>query len=47
VMPTSLLIAPLGVRTAHAMPKRTLEIAFGSYLLIVGVRFVVSLISGT
>jgi uncharacterized protein len=47
VMPTSLLVAPLGVRAAHAMPKRNLEIAFGSYLLIVGVRFVISLISGT
>ena len=29
VMPTSLLTAPLGVRVAHAMSKRTLEIAFG------------------
>ena len=29
VMPTSLLTAPLGVRAAHAMSKRTLEIAFG------------------
>src|ERR1700684_4227443 len=32
VMPTSLLVAPLGVRVAHAMSKRTLELAFGSYL---------------
>ena len=32
VMPTSLLTAPLGVRAAHAMSKRTLEIAFGCYL---------------
>jgi uncharacterized protein len=44
VMPTSLLTAPLGVRAAHAMSKRTLEIAFGSYLLIVGSRFVISLL---
>jgi uncharacterized membrane protein YfcA len=44
VMPTSLLIAPLGVRTAHAMSKRTLEMAFGAYLLIVGSRFAVSLL---
>jgi len=43
VMPTSLLTAPLGVRAAHAMSKRTLEMAFGCYLLIVGSRFVVSL----
>jgi len=44
VMPTSLLTAPLGVRAAHAMSKRTLEMAFGCYLFIVGSRFVVSLL---
>ena len=44
VMPTSLLVAPLGVRVAHAMSKRTLEVAFGSYLFIVGSRFVISLV---
>ena len=32
VMPTSLLTAPLGVKAAHAMSKRTLEMAFGTYL---------------
>jgi len=46
VMPTSLLTAPLGVKAAHAMSKRTLEIAFGAYLFIVGARFVISLLSG-
>ncbi len=44
VMPTSLLTAPLGVRAAHAMTKRTLEMAFACYLFIVGSRFVVSLL---
>ena len=44
VMPTSLLTAPLGVRAAHAMSKRMLEMAFGSYLFIVGSRFVISLL---
>jgi uncharacterized protein len=44
VMPTSLLTAGLGVRVAHAMSKRTLEIAFGCYLFVVGSRFVVSLL---
>jgi uncharacterized protein len=44
VMPTSLLTAPLGVRAAHAMSKRTLEMAFGTYLFIVGSRFVISLV---
>jgi len=46
VMPTSLLIAPLGVRVAHLLTKRKLEIAFGIYLLIVSSRFVVSLATG-
>jgi uncharacterized membrane protein YfcA len=44
VMPTSLLTAPLGVRAAHAMSKRALEMAFGCYLFIVGSRFVISLL---
>jgi uncharacterized membrane protein YfcA len=44
VMPLSLLTAPLGVRAAHAMSRRTLETAFGTYLFIVGSRFVVSLL---
>jgi len=46
VMPTSLVTAPLGVMTAHAMSKRTLEVAFGCYLFIVGGRFVISLATG-
>jgi uncharacterized membrane protein YfcA len=46
VMPTSLFTAPLGVRAAHAMSKRMLEVAFGGYLFIVGSRFVLSLVSG-
>ncbi len=46
VMPTSLLVAPLGVRVAHLLTKRKLEIAFGIYLLIVSSRFVVSLATG-
>src|SRR6202165_2735941 len=44
VMPTGLLTAPLGVKAAHAMSKRTLEMAYGSYLFIVGGRFVISLL---
>lgn len=46
VMPLSLWTAPLGVKAAHAMSKRSLEIAFGCYLFIVGSRFVFSLILG-
>src|SRR5712672_640482 len=47
VMPTSLFTAPLGVRAAHAMSKRMLEIAFGAYLFIAGGRFVISLLNGS
>jgi uncharacterized membrane protein YfcA len=46
VMPTGLLTAPLGVKVAHAMSKRSLEMAYGSYLFIVGGRFVISLLYG-
>src|SRR6202158_524962 len=46
VMPTSLLTAPLGVRAAHGVSKRALEMAYGSYLFIVGGRFVISLLRG-
>jgi uncharacterized membrane protein YfcA len=46
VMPTTLITAPLGVRVAHALSKRKLEVAFGCYLFIVGGRFVISLLSG-
>ena len=35
---------PLGVRAAHAMSKRALEMAYGCYLLIVASRFVGSLL---
>lgn len=46
VMPTTLLTAPLGVKAAHALSKRRLEIAFGCYLFIIGARFAFSLSSG-
>jgi uncharacterized membrane protein YfcA len=42
--PISSLTAAYGARLAHAMPKRRLEIAFGVFLLIVSLRFVISLV---
>jgi uncharacterized protein len=42
--PISSFTAPYGARLAHALSKRRLEIAFGCFLLIVCIRFVVSLI---
>ncbi|MGB3271409.1 MAG: sulfite exporter TauE/SafE family protein [Xanthobacteraceae bacterium] len=43
VMPTSIFTAPMGVKLAHKLPKRKLEIAFGTFLLLISARFVVSL----
>jgi uncharacterized membrane protein YfcA len=42
--PVSSFTAPYGARLAHALPKRRLEIALGIFLLVVSVRFVVSLV---
>jgi uncharacterized protein len=41
--PLSMLAAPLGVRLAHAISKRRLEIAFGVYLLTMATRFLINL----
>jgi uncharacterized protein len=42
--PLSMLLAPVGVRLAHAISKRRLEIAFGVYLLLVSARFLINLL---
>nr|WP_295886504.1 sulfite exporter TauE/SafE family protein [uncultured Devosia sp.] len=44
-VPTSMLFAPLGVRVAHALPKRRLEVAFGLFLLLVASRFLFDLLT--
>ncbi len=44
VIPITVLIAPLGVKIAHAMEKRQLEVAFGLFLLLVAARYFYSLI---
>lgn len=41
--PVSSYMAGYGVRLAHWMPRRRLEIAFGVFLLLVAARFLVSL----
>jgi uncharacterized protein len=43
--PVSSFTAPYGARLAHALSRRTLEIALGIFLLAVSVRFIVSLAS--
>jgi uncharacterized membrane protein YfcA len=42
--PITSFAAPFGARLAHALPKRQLEIAFGVFLWLVALRFIVSLI---
>ena len=44
LLPLTVLTAPLGVRIAHALPKRTLEISFGIFLVIVAARFIAALL---
>lgn len=39
IAPITSLAAPFGARFAHRLPKRKLEIAFGSFLAIVCLRF--------
>jgi uncharacterized membrane protein YfcA len=43
IIPIALVIAPYGVRIAHWMSKRHLEIGFGLFCLFVAARFFVSL----
>jgi len=42
--PVSSFVAIFGVKVAHALPRRQLEIAFGIFLLLVSIRFIASLI---
>ena len=44
IAPIASWIAPLGARLAHALPKRWLEVAFGTFLAAVSTRFLASLI---
>jgi uncharacterized membrane protein YfcA len=43
LIPASVLTAPVGVRFAHRLSRRQLEIGFGIFLLVVAVRFILSL----
>jgi uncharacterized membrane protein YfcA len=42
--PVSSFVAPYGARFAHRLSRRQLEMAFGGFLLLVSLRFLVSLI---
>jgi uncharacterized membrane protein YfcA len=43
IIPTSVLAAPLGVRIAHGISRRKLELAFAAFLVLVSLRFLLSL----
>jgi uncharacterized protein len=46
IAPVSVLAAPLGVRVAHRLQRRTLELVFMAFLLAVCARFTASLLFG-
>ncbi|MCP4380249.1 MAG: sulfite exporter TauE/SafE family protein [Hyphomicrobiales bacterium] len=43
VVPAAILMAPMGVRLAHALSQRILELVFGLFLIVVAFRFALSL----
>ena len=44
IVPASVLAAPLGVRISHGISRRALELAFATFLAVVAVRFLFSLL---
>lgn len=44
IIPVAMVVTPMGVRLAHALKKRQLEVAFGLFCLFVSARFVISLL---
>jgi uncharacterized membrane protein YfcA len=44
VAPVASFVAPYGARLAHRLSRRKLEVAFGCFLLLVSLRFVINLI---
>ncbi len=45
VAPVSVWAAPYGVRIAHRVPRRTLELAFAAFLATIATRFLIDLLS--
>ncbi|HET6321163.1 MAG TPA: sulfite exporter TauE/SafE family protein [Hyphomicrobium sp.] len=44
VAPVSVWAAPYGVRIAHRVPRRTLELAFAAFLATIAMRFLIDLL---
>ncbi len=45
IIPVTLFAAPVGARIAHALSKKTMEVIFGLFMLLVAARFLASLLS--
>ncbi|MCV2876730.1 sulfite exporter TauE/SafE family protein [Rhodobacteraceae bacterium XHP0102] len=45
-VPTTILTANLGVKLAHSLSRRHLELAFGVFLALVSLRFIYAIITG-
>jgi len=43
IVPTTLMTTRIGVRLAHSLPKRRLEVMFGGFLTLVSLRFIAAL----
>lgn len=44
IVPASVLAAPWGVRLAHGISRRKLELAFATFLAVVAMRFLLVLV---
>lgn len=44
IIPTGVLAAPIGVRIAHGISRRRLELVFATFLTLVAIRFLLSLL---
>lgn len=45
IIPASIMTAPIGVRLAHGVSRRTLELAFAVFLYVVVARFLIDLLA--
>jgi uncharacterized membrane protein YfcA len=46
IAPVSSYVAPFGARLAHRLSRRSLEIGFGLFLLLVAARFLIGAMAG-
>jgi uncharacterized membrane protein YfcA len=46
LVPTSVMMAPVGARLAHGISRRHLEIVMGCFILTISGRFLISILAG-